>query len=125
MENLHETTRLSEILKALMQEWLLRFPTDQRPMVQVKEDDRSDAAYMLGPVVTLVTSREYEVTALDGDFRFYLAPTNAAISYEKRKSLNEDRKRWIPSNHGPDIQVPYTQRCMGAGRFDLVHWSHR
>ena len=108
MENLHETTRIAEILKTLMQEWLLRFPADQRPIVQVKEDDRSDVAYMLGSVATIVTNSEYEVTALNGDFRFYMAPTNAAISSEKRKSLNEDRKRWIPSTRGPDIQVPYS-----------------
>ncbi len=107
MEHLNDTTRIPEILRALMQEWLLDFPADQHPIVQVKEDDRSDAAYTLGPVMTVVVSREYEVTVLDGDYRFYMAPVNAAVTGEKRKLLNEDRKRWLPMEHGPDLQVPY------------------
>ncbi len=113
MEHLNDTTRIPEIFRALMQKWLLDFPADQRPIVQVKEDDRSDAAYTLGRVVTIVTSREYEVTALvtlndiDDDFRFYLAPVNVAVMGQKRKLLNEDRKHWISLGKFDDIQVPY------------------
>ncbi len=107
MEHLNDSTRIPEILKTLMQAWMLDFPADQRPVVQVKEDDGADAAYTLGPMVTLITSREYEITALDDTYRFYMAPVNAAATGEMRKRLNEDRKRWIPTADGSGAQVPY------------------
>ena len=106
MDNLNDTTLVPDILKGLFQEWLQKYSTENKPIVQIREDSPSEPGYTLGPVVSIIVSHEYEITALLGECRFYMAPVKAVTTGERRKRLDEGHKRqtWAPS--GEDILAP-------------------
>jgi len=107
MDNLHSTTLLPDVLKSLLLELVYQYPTGKQPIVQVTKDRNFKPGYTLGPLVTVVLSNEYEITALLGNHRFYLSPVNTTVQGERRKLLNEDRKRWSVATTGYDVQVPF------------------
>jgi len=108
MDNLHSTTLVPDVLKSLLLEWSYQYLTGKQPIVQVTKDRNFKPGYTLGPLVTVVVSNEYEITALLDNYRFYMSPVNATIMGSRRNLLNEDRKRWSASTSGYDVQVPYS-----------------